>query len=63
MIKIAKINKRLTVKGQIDYENGVIIEFDKDVGEIEHKFSDIFLEFNGLEATLTLSHDKEILPE
>lgn len=63
MIVIAKINKRLTVKGQIDYENGVIIEFDKDAGEIEHKFSDIFLEFNGLDdVTLTLSSDKIIIP-
>ena len=56
---MAKLNKRLTVKGLIDYDNKEIIEFDKDLGEIKHKFEDIFLEFNGLDdVTLTLSHDK-----
>ena len=56
---MAKISKRLVVKGLIDYENKRVIEFDKDKGEIEHKFEDIFLEFNGLDdVTLTLSHDK-----
>lgn len=56
---MAKLNKRLTVKGFIDYDKKVIIEFDKDKGEIEHKFEDIFLEFNGIDdVVLTLSHDK-----
>lgn len=56
---MAKLNKRLTVKGLIDYDNKQIIEFDKEKGEIPHKFEDIFLEFNGLDdVTLTLSHDK-----
>ena len=58
---MAKINKRLTIKGIIDYENKLIIESDKDLGDIEHKFEDIFIEFNGLDdVTLTLSHDKII---
>ena len=58
---MAKLNKRLTVKGLIDYENKEIVEFDKDLGEIHHKFEDIFIEFNGLDdVTLTLSHDKAI---
>lgn len=58
---MAKITKRLNVKGFIDYDNKEIIEFDKDLGEIRHKFEDIFLEFNGVDdVTLTLSHDKII---
>lgn len=56
---MAKISKRLTVKGLIDYDNGQIIEFDKEKGEVVHKFEDIFLEFNGIdEVSLTLSHDR-----
>lgn len=58
---MAKINKRLTVKGEIDYEKKVIVEYDKDLGEIEHSFDDIFVEFSNLDdVTLTLSHDKII---
>ena len=61
MIVLAKINKRLTVKGFVDYENRQIIEFDKDDGEIRHSFDNIFIQFNGLDdVTLTLSHDKII---
>lgn len=55
-----KINKRLTVKGDIDFEQGVIVQFDKDLGEIHFTLEEIFLEFNGLEdVTLTLSHDRK----
>lgn len=58
---MAKINKRLSIKGFCDYDSREFIEFDKDVGEIKHKLDDLFLEFNGLEdVTLTLSHDKLI---
>ena len=61
---MAKINKRFSVKGRIDYDRGVVIEEDKDFGEIEHKFEDIFVEFNGLDGTtLTISHDKQVMPE
>lgn len=61
---MAKITKRYNVKGLIDYDKKVVVEFDKELGEIEHKFEDIFIEFNGLEdVTLTLSYDKQIVPE
>lgn len=55
-----KINKRLTIKGDIDFEQGVITQYDKDLGEINFTLEEIFLEFNGLEdVTLTLSHDRK----
>ena len=58
---MAKITKRLNVKGLIDYDERTITEFDKDMGEIVHKFEDIFIEFNLVEdVVLTLSHDKII---
>ena len=60
---MAKLTKRLSIKGDISYEDKTITVYDKNIGEIVHSLDDIFLEFNGLEATLTLSHDKEILPE
>lgn len=55
-----KISRRLTIKGDIDYEAKKIVCMDKDLGEVEYSFDDVFLEFNGLEATLTLSHDKVV---
>lgn len=60
---MAKLSKRLTVKGVISYndEEKVIVEMDKDLGEIEHKFDDIFADFVDLDdVTLTLAHDKII---
>lgn len=58
---VAKLNKRLTVKGIINYQDKEVIEFDKDLGEIRHSFDDIFAEFINLEdVVLTLSHDKII---
>lgn len=55
-----KINKRLTIKGDIDFERGTITQYDKDLGEINFTLEEIFLEFNGLEdVTLTLSHDRK----
>ena len=61
---MAKLNKRLSIKGLIDYESKTITEFDKELGEIEHKLDDLFLEFNGLDdVTLTLSYDKSITPK
>lgn len=59
-----KINKRLTIKGDIDFERGVITCFDKELGEVDYPLEDIFLEFNGLaDVTLTLAHDKIIEAE
>lgn len=64
MIILAKKTKRLNIKGDIDYKNQTITEYDKDVGEIVHKFEDIFVEFDGLEnTTLTLAYDEVIVPE
>lgn len=64
MIVLAKITKKYSVKGLIDYSRGVIIEFDKELGEIEHKFEDIFLEFDELDGvSLNLSYDKQIIPQ
>ena len=61
---MAKLNKRYSIKGVIDYNNRIIIENDKDLGEIEHKFDDIFVEFDNLEGTtLTLSYDEIIIPD
>lgn len=53
-----KISRRLTIKGDIDYDNRVITCYDKELGEQEYNFDDIFVQFNGLEGvTLTLAHD------
>lgn len=59
---MAKLSKRLTVKGTIDYKNLCIIEYDKEGNETIHGFEDIFIEFNDLDdVILSLSHDKIIL--
>lgn len=58
---MAKVSKRLTVKGLINYRDKEIIEFDKELGEIKHSFDNIFAEFTYLEdVVLTLSYDKII---
>lgn len=56
---MAKLTKRLNIKGEIDIEKGTITEFDKELGEVEHSITDILTNFANVEdVTLTLSHDK-----
>ena len=55
---MAKLNKRLSIKGFLDIDDRTITEHDKDVGDIIHNLDDILMRFNGLDdVTLTLSHD------
>ena len=59
-----KITKRLSIKGIINYSEKTVTTFDKDLGELVHKFDDIFSEFENLDdVTLTLSYDHIIIPE
>lgn len=58
---MAKITKRLNIKGMLDIDNGEFLEFDKDIGEIKHKLDSLLLPFNGVDGvTLTASLDTEI---
>lgn len=55
---MAKENRRFSIKGVLDIDEGTITEHDKDLGDIVHKIDDILLRFNGQEdVTLTLSYD------
>lgn len=55
-----KINKRLTIKGDIDFGNDKISTYNKDGEETSYSLESIFEEFEGLEdVTLTLSHDRK----
>ncbi len=55
---MAKENRRFSIKGVLDIDEGTITEHDKDLGDIVHKIDDILLRFNGQEdTTLTLSYD------
>lgn len=59
---MAKKTKRFTVKGEPDFENGVFIEYHKDLGEVTHSLEDIFSDFKGLDnVNFTLTYDQEIL--
>ena len=61
---MAKLSKRLTVKGMIDYENLCVIEYDKEGNETMHKFEDIFTKFKNLDdVILTLSYDETVQGE
>lgn len=58
---MAKLTKRLNIKGIISIEDGTITEHDKELGDIEHNISDILKDFDNIEdVTLTLSHDQAI---
>lgn len=58
---MAKQTTRLNIKGMLDIDNGEILEFDKDIGEIKHKIHELLLPFNGIDdVTLTVSYDKVI---
>ena len=46
---MAKENRRFSIKGVLDIDEGTIIEHDKDLGDIVHKIDDILLRFNGQE--------------
>lgn len=53
-----KINKRLTLKGQILYDEKKFVTFDKELGEQEYSFDEIFAEFDNLEdVSIAISHD------
>lgn len=58
---MAKINKRFSIKANIDFENNELTEYDKEIGEVKHSLSDIFKQFSNIDdVTLTLSHDEMI---
>lgn len=61
---MAKINKRMTIKGVLDIKNNEFIEFDKELGELKHSLSDLCVGFDLVDdVSLTLSYDQIIIPE
>ena len=61
---MAKVNKRMTIKGKIDLDKGVIIETDKDGNIIEFPLTALFSGFEGLDGvTMNLAYDEEITTE
>lgn len=61
---MAKLTKRLSIKGILDLKNNQFIEFDKDVGKITHNLDNLFAEFDNLDSvTLTLAYDDVVLPD
>lgn len=53
-----KINKRLTMKATIDYTNKKFITFDKELGEQEYSFDEVFSSWDGLEdVSIAIAHD------
>lgn len=61
---MAKVNKRMTIKGKIDLDRGVMIETDKDGNIIEFPLTTLFSGFESLEGvTMNLAYDEEITTE
>lgn len=55
------ISKRLTIKGEIDYDSGTVTVYDKKLGELTYTLEEIFREFHGLDdVVLTLSHRRDL---
>lgn len=61
---MAKLTKRLNIKGQLDLANNIFTEFDKDLGEITHNLTELLSEFDLVdEVTLSASSDSVVTPE
>lgn len=62
---MAKKKVSVSVKGFLDLDEGVIIEYDKKSEmELEHKLEDLLLPFNGVDnVSINISFDDEIIPK
>ena len=60
---MAKRNIKLSIKGELDLEEGTITEFTKD-SENAYKLKDLLTPFDGLDnINITISYDSEVQPE